>query len=100
MTTPLTALERDLLACVERLVTACETSAAELSGLEARSTGKIETQLAGLADCVTLLIRSQAASMTALKGLLNEEASYNALDDQLQKSLTLAKAAEERLRQS
>ena len=33
MTTPLTALERDLLACVERLVTACETSAAELSGL-------------------------------------------------------------------
>ena len=24
MTTPLTALERDLLACVERLVTACE----------------------------------------------------------------------------
>lgn len=39
MTTPLTALERDLLACVERLVTACETSARELNGLEARSTG-------------------------------------------------------------
>ena len=38
MTTPLTALERDLLACVERLVTACEVSAKELSGLEARST--------------------------------------------------------------
>ena len=100
MTTPLTALERDLLACVERLVTACEASAAELSGLEARSTGRIETQLAGLADCVTLLVRSQAASMTALRGLLNEEASYNALDDQLQKSLTLAKAAEERLRRN
>ena len=32
MTTPLTALERDLLACVERLVTACEVSAKELSG--------------------------------------------------------------------
>ena len=36
MTTPLTALERDLLACVERLLTACEVSAKELNGLEAR----------------------------------------------------------------
>ncbi len=38
--------------------------------------------------------------MTALKGLMNEEASYSALNDQLQKSLSLAKATEERLRQS
>ena len=44
MTAPLTALERDLLACVERLVTACETSAAELSGLEARSTKRLQVQ--------------------------------------------------------
>jgi len=100
MTTPLTALERDLLACVERLVTACETSAEELSGLEARSTNKMRNQLDGLAECVTLLIRSQAASMTALRGLLSEEASYNKLDDQLKTSLTLTKAAAERLRRS
>ena len=100
MMTPLTALERDLLACVERLVTACETSAQVLSGLEARSTNRIETQLAGLADCVTLLIRSQAASMMALRDLLNEAATYNALDAQLNESLSLARAAEERLRQS
>lgn len=100
MTTPLTALERDLLACVERLMKACETSAAELNGLEARSTNKMRSQLDGLAACVTLLIRSQAASMAALRGLLSEEASYNTLDDQLQTSLKLAKAAEERLRQS
>ncbi|MCY3982566.1 MAG: hypothetical protein OXE85_01465 [Roseovarius sp.] len=51
-------------------------------------------------DRKTLLIRSQAASMTALRGLLNEEASCRALDDQLKKSLSFAKAAEERLRES
>ena len=51
-------------------------------------------------DRKTLLIRSQAASMTALRGLLNEEAGCRALDDQLKKSLSFAKAAEERLRES
>ena len=103
MTTPLTALERDLLACVERLVTACETSAQELSGLEARSTKRMQSQLDGIAQCVTLLVRSQAVSMKAWRGLLNEEASYNALDEQfeqLNRSLSLAKDAEERLRQN
>jgi hypothetical protein len=100
MTTPLTALERDLLACVERLVTACEVSAAELSGLEARSTTKMQSQMDGIAQCVTLLVRSQAVSMKALRGLLNEEASYATLDEQLSRSLSLAKDAEERLRQS
>ena len=98
--TKLTALERDLLICVERLVSTCEASIAELNCLENRSISRIETRLTGLANCVTLLIRSQAASMAALRGLLSEEASYNALDDQLQKSLRLAKAAEEKLRKS
>ena len=46
--TQLTALERDLLACVERLVTASEASAKDLTALETRSTGRIETELAGL----------------------------------------------------
>ena len=102
MTTPLTALEHDLLACVERLVTACETSARELNGLEARSTGKMQCELDSIAECVTLMARSQAVSMKALRGLLNEEASYNTLDEQLSMSmsLSLAKDAEERLRQS
>ncbi len=98
MTTPLTALERDLLTCVERLVTACETSAAELSGLEARSTKRLQAQLDGIAGCATLLIRSQIASMQALRGLLSEEATYNALDAKLNESLSLAKAAEKKLR--
>ena len=98
--TQLTALERDLLACVERLVRACETSAAELSGLEARSTKRLQVQLDGIAACATLLIRSQIASMQALRGLLSEEATYNALDAKLNESLTLARHAEERLRQS
>jgi hypothetical protein len=82
------------------LVTACETSATELSGLEARSTKTIRGELDGLAACVTQLIRSQAASMAALRGLLSEEATYNSLDEQLQTSLKLVKAAEERLRQN
>ena len=100
MTTSLTALERDLLACVERLVTACETSATELNGLEERSTNRTQSRMDGIAQCVTLLIRSQAVSLKALRGLLNEEASYRTLDEQLSRSLSLAKDAEERLRQS
>ncbi len=96
----LTALERDLLACVERLVKASEASAKGLTALETRSTGKIERELAGLKDCVALLIRSHTASMKALNGLLNDEASYKTLDENLQQSLTLAKAAAERLRDS
>tara|TARA_R110001599_G_scaffold266797_2_gene467644 strand:- start:260 stop:562 length:303 start_codon:yes stop_codon:yes gene_type:complete len=100
MTTPLTALERDLLACVERLVTACEVSAKELSGLEERSTSRIQNQMDGLAVCVSVLIQSQTASVVALHGLLNEGSNYGKLRKQLETSLKLVKAAEERLRQS
>lgn len=100
MKATLTPLERDLLACVERLVTACESSTEELTGLEARSTSRIETRLYGLIDCVSMLIQSQTESTKALRGLLNEEASYRALDDQLQKILLLVKDAEEKLKQS
>ena len=100
MTTPLTALERDLLACVERLVTACEVSAKELSGLEARSTNKMQSQMDGLAACVSVLIQSQAASVDALHGLLSEGSNYGRLRTQLETSLKLVKDAEERLRQS
>ena len=100
MTTPLTALERDLLACVERLVTACETSAQELNGLEERSTTKMQSQLDGLAACVSVLIQSQVASVAALHGLLNEGSNYGRLRTQLETSLNLVKAAEERLKRS
>ncbi len=100
MTTPLTALERDLLACVERLVTACEVSAKELSGLEARSTTRMQNQMDGLAACVSVLIQSQTASVAALHGLLSEGSNYARLRTQLETSLKLVKAAEERLRQS
>ena len=100
MTTPLTALERDLLACVERLVTACEVSAKELSGLEARSTSKIQNQMDVLAACVSVLIQSQVSSVDALNGLLSEGSNYGRLRTQLETSLKLVKAAEVRLRQS
>lgn len=100
MMTPLTALERGLLACVERLVTACEVSAKELSGLEECSTNRMQSQLDGIAQCVTLLVRSQAVSMKALRGLLNEEASYATLRTQLETSLKLVKAAEKQLKQN
>jgi hypothetical protein len=100
MTTPLTALERDLLAYVERLVTACEVSAKELSGLEERSTTRIQSQMDGLAACVSVLIQSQVASVAALHGLLNEGSNYGNLRRQLETSLKLVKAAEVRLRRS
>ena len=100
MKTPMTALERDLLACVERLVTACEVSAKELSGLETRSTTKMQSQMDGLGACVSVLIQSQVASVAALHGLLSEGSNYERLRTQLETSLKLVRAAEERLRQS
>ena len=100
MTTPLTALERDLLACVERLVTACEVSAKELSGLEARSTSKMQNQMDGLAACVSVLIQSQVASVAALHGLLSEGSNYGRLRTQLETSLKLVKVAERQLNET
>ncbi len=100
MTQPLTALERELLASVERLVTACESSAKELSGFEKRSMMRVQSQMDGLAACVSVLIQSQAASVDALNGLLSEGSNYGRLHTQLETSLKLVKAAEERLRQS
>lgn len=89
-----------LLACLERLVTASEASAKGLTALETRSTGRIEKELDGLIDCANLLILSQAASMKALNGLLNDETSFKTLEESLQQCLTLAKVAAERLRGS
>lgn len=97
MTEAMTALERELLHCVERLTDACEISARELHGLEARSTAQIGQTLNGLADCVTLLLRSQDALAEALKALLTESESYEALEHRLNESLAKAKAAEARL---
>lgn len=98
--TQITALERDLLVCVERLVTASEASAKELAHSEARWTTMKDTQVTQLIDCLRLLVNSQIASMMALHGLLSEEASYSALDVQLKKSWQLAKSAEQKLSQS
>tara|TARA_R100000935_G_C2815472_1_gene157087 strand:- start:905 stop:1207 length:303 start_codon:yes stop_codon:yes gene_type:complete len=100
MTTPLTALERDLLTCVERLVTACETSTEGLMLFEARLDSRTEVQISGLTDCLKLLMSSQVASMEALHGLLSEKESFHAIDKQLKKSWRLAKNAEEKLRQT
>jgi hypothetical protein len=98
MQTPLTALERELLGYVERLATACETSAQVLRALEGRSINRMGLRMDGLADCVSLLIQSQIESMTALRGLLSEAVNYGAIDRQLSESLKQAKAAEERLK--
>ena len=68
MTTSLTALERDLLACVERLVTACEVSAKELSGLEARSTTKMQSQMDGIDLQRALVNRAHHAPRSAIAG--------------------------------
>lgn len=100
MDQPLTALERDLLACVERLVTACETSAKELRSLEERSTTGIEARLNGLVQCVELLMKSHLVSVCTSADLLTEEQSYTALEANLQTSLKLARAAETQLKES
>lgn len=96
-TTPLTALERELLASVERLVTACESSAKELHALEKRSTNGIEAQVIGLFKCVTELLKSHLLCVATLADLLTEEQNYATLEEQLRMSLSLARAAEKRL---
>lgn len=98
MTETLTALERDLLACVERLVTACETSATELRGLEARSTSGIEAQVTGLTACVSELLKSHLLCVATLAELLTEEQNYatpgRAVADELELSEGRREAAE------
>ncbi|CUJ97599.1 hypothetical protein RUE5091_01824 [Ruegeria denitrificans] len=100
MDQPLTALERDLLACVEQLVTACETSASELRNLEERSTTGIEARLNGLTQCIELLMKSHLKSVATLADLLTEEQNYTTLEENLQTSLKLARAAETLLQES
>ncbi len=98
--TPLTALERELLAYVERLVTACESSAKELHALEKRSNSRIESKVNGLAHCVALLMKSHLTSVTTLADLLREERTYETLQAGLETSWKLAKDAEKRLNES
>lgn len=98
--TPLTALERELLASVERLVTACESSARELHALEKRSTSRIESKVNGLAHCMALLMKSHLTSVTTLADLLREERSYETLQAGLETSWKSAKDAEKRLNES
>lgn len=100
MTQTLTALERELLASVERLVTACESSAKELHSLEKRSTSRIESKVNGLAHCVALLMKSHLTSVTTLADLLREEQNYDTLQAGLETSWKLAKDAEKRLNES
>lgn len=99
MTQTLTALERELLASVERLVTACESSAKELHSLEKRSTSRIESKVNGLAHCVALLMKSHLTSVTTLADLLREEQNYDTLQAGLETSWKLAKDAEKRLKE-
>ena len=60
----------------------------------------MQSQMDGLAACVSVLIQSQTASVAALHGLLSADSNYGKLRTQLESSLKLVKAAEERLRQS
>ena len=76
---------------------ACESLTEDLSGLEERSTDGMQNRMDGLAACVSVLIQSQKASMTALQGLLNAESNFNEASGQLKTSLSLLKAAEKQL---
>ena len=69
--TPLTALERELLNCVERLASASETSAEQFIALERRSTGSIATRQNGFDHCVRSLMASQALLIEALSAFAN-----------------------------
>lgn len=66
---PLTGLERELLACVERLTMASEASAEQFSALERRSTGQVNERLSALESCFGLLLRSQITLTGAFASL-------------------------------
>jgi hypothetical protein len=93
----MTVQEDSLLACVEQLVAACETSASELRNLEERSTTGIEARLNGLTQCIELLMKSHLKSVATLADLLTEEQNYTTLEDNLLTSLKLARDAEKQL---
>ncbi|MCH2093739.1 MAG: hypothetical protein MK160_01335 [Rhodobacteraceae bacterium] len=99
-TKPLTALKRELLASVERLVTAYENLAQELHALENRSTSRIESKMNGLAHCVALLMKSHLTSVTTLAHWLREEQNYATLQAGSETSWKLAKDTERRLNES
>jgi hypothetical protein len=66
---PLTGLERELLACVERLTMASEASAEQFAALERRSTGQVNERLSALESCFGLLLRSQITLTSAFASL-------------------------------
>lgn len=72
---PLTGLERELLACVERLTTASEASAEQFAALERRSTEQISERLSALEGCFSSLVRSQITLIGAFASL--DRASNN-----------------------
>ncbi len=78
----LTALERELLSCVERLTEASKESAQELTtyGEETR------TELAGLRSSVIALLRSQLSLAAALSAWMPDSAQLNDSMEQAQRA--------------
>lgn len=86
---PLTALERELLNCVERLVSASETSAEQFNTLEKRSTGSIMARQNGFDHCVRSLMASQALLIEALSKFANVSPGSESAQKALHASATV-----------
>jgi hypothetical protein len=92
---PLTGLERELLACVERLTTASEASVAQFAALERRSTGQISERLSALENCFSSLIGSQITLIGAFASLACASNSSATVQQDLDEAeRTLKEAAE------
>ena len=86
---PLTALERELLNCVERLDSASETSAEQFIALEKRSTGSIMARQNGLDHCVRSLMASQASLIEALNEFASMSPGSGSAQQALHASMTV-----------
>lgn len=86
----LTALERELLSCVERLTRASEASAQELKS----SGSEMRTELDGLHGSMIALARSQILLVKALSDWMQEASGIETTPSKLQDSLKLAQRAQ------
>jgi hypothetical protein len=96
---PLTALERELLNCVERLVSASEASAEQFNTLEKRSTGSIVARQNEFDHCVRSLMASQALLIEALSAFANVSPGSESAQKALHASATVLVQASQAMKQ-
>jgi hypothetical protein len=90
----MTGLERELIAYIERLVTACETSSAALSELEKHSTSIVEEKQEDIMICLKSVTESQRLLIHSMLELFNESHNTTRMQEGLKSTKRALKDAE------